>query len=504
LIKAAEVKVLDHVNSEPAASQPTVMKFVSCRWLWLHLASLVFLSCACSLTNRVHAADATALKAGAAEIDITPPAGHRMAGYFDERLATGTHDPLKAKALVLRHGREEIALVFCDLVGLSLHVTRKARAEASAKTGIPVTNIMIAATHSHTGPLFDDTRRNYFHQLAIEKEGKDPTETIYYPDFLTERLVKVIGQAHENLRAASIETGITQQENLTFNRRYWMKNGKVAFNPGQLNPNIVRPAGPTDTDVGMLMVRDSESSKPFAGLTVFAMHLDTVGGTQYSADYAFFLQETLRKQYGEKFISAFGAGTCGDLNHINVNKKETFKGFEMAERIGSRLGQAVLAASEHLDKLTEPALAVRDRVIEAELQTYTPEQLADAKTKVTKLGDPNTDFTTKVVAVKILDLASRGASVPMEVQVFRLDAETAIVCLPAEIFVELGLAIKKASPFKKTIVISICNDRPSYVPTKKAFSEGSYEVTNSRVKPGTGEQLVDTAVALLNEVKIAR
>jgi neutral ceramidase len=106
--------------------------------------------------------------------------------------------------------------------------------------------------------------------------------------------------------------------------------------------------------------------------------------------------------------------------------------------------------------------------------------------------------------VKILDLASRGASVPMEVQIFRLDAETAIVCLPAEIFVELGLAIKKASPFKKTIVISICNDRPSYVPTKKAFSEGSYEVTNSRVKPGTGEQLVETAVALLNEVKIAR
>jgi neutral ceramidase len=89
----------------------------------------------------------------------------------------------------------------------------------------------------------------------------------------------------------------------------------------------------------------------------------------------------------------------------------------------------------------------------------------------------------------------------MEVQVFRLDSDTAIVGLPCEIFVELGLAIKAQSPFKKTIVMSICNDRPSYVPTLKAFKEGSYEITNARVKPGVGEMLVETAVKLLGEAK---
>lgn len=447
------------------------------------------------------AADASALQIGAAEIDITPPAGHRMAGYFDERLATGTHDPLKAKAITLRQNREEIALVFCDLVGPSLNVTAKARAQSSEQTGIPIKNIVIAATHSHTGPLFDDTRRNYFHQLAIEKDGHDAAEKIYYPDFLAERLVKVIAEAHSHLHPATLETGITQQENLTFNRRYWMKNGRVAFNPGQMNTNIVRPAGPTDPDVGILLARDSQSRKPFAGLTVFAMHLDTVGGTEYSADYAFFLQETLRQQFGENFISAFGAGTCGDLNHINVNKKEPIKGFEVAQRIGSTLGETVLKAAPGLDKISRPSLAARDLILDVQLQQITPEQLADAKSKVTKLGDPNTDFTVKVVAVKTLDLAARGSAIPMEVQVFRLDSDTAIVCLPGEIFVELGLAIKKASPFKRTLVISICNDRPSYVPTLKAFSEGSYEVTNSRVKPGTGEQLVEAAISLLKELK---
>src|SRR5439155_496027 len=175
-----------------------------------------------------------------------------MAGYFDERLSTGTHDPLHAKALVLKQGDEQIALVFCDLVGVSLTVTTNARAKASDKTGIPVPNIVICATHSHTGPLFDDVRRHYFHAAAVEKFGKDPQEKIYYPEFLIERLVKVITEAKANLRPAQLEVGIAKQENLTFNRRYWMKNGKVAFNPGQLNPNIVRPAGPSDPDVGIL------------------------------------------------------------------------------------------------------------------------------------------------------------------------------------------------------------------------------------------------------------
>src|SRR6266480_1202235 len=172
------------------------------------------------------------LKVGAAEIDITPPVGHRMAGYFDERLATGVHDPLKAKAIVMKQGDEQVALVFCDLVGVSLNVTTNARSQASDKTGIPVSHIVISASHSHTGPLFDDTRRHYFHEAALAKYGTDPREKIYYPDFLIDRLVKVIAKAQSKLHPAELEVGIAKQENMTFNRRYWMKDGKVRFNPG--------------------------------------------------------------------------------------------------------------------------------------------------------------------------------------------------------------------------------------------------------------------------------
>src|SRR3954453_387552 len=99
----------------------------ACRKLpLLVVVMLLSLFAGCSTPSRHKDTEASTapmgqVQAGMAEIDITPPVGHRMAGYYDERLATGTHDPLKAKALVLRQGREQIALVFCDLIGLSLN-----------------------------------------------------------------------------------------------------------------------------------------------------------------------------------------------------------------------------------------------------------------------------------------------------------------------------------------------------------------------------------------------
>jgi neutral ceramidase len=441
------------------------------------------------------------LSVGAAEIDITPAVGYRLAGYFSERLATGMHDPLKAKAMVLRQGREQMALVACDLIGLSLGISTNARAGASQRTGIPVTNIVICATHTHTGPLFEGPLREYFHKVAVEKHGSDPQEQLDYPSMLIERLVKVIVTAQANLRPAEVQAGVAKQERLAFNRRFWMKNGKVVFNPGQLNPDIVRPAGPSDPDVGVVLARDRATRQPFAGVTVFAMHLDTVGGTVMGADYAYYLEQTLRQGFGQKFISAFGLGTCGDINHINVSQKERTSGPALAGCLGKALGETVLAAAPRLPVIKKPALAVRSTTLEVPLCEVTPEQVADARVVMEKFSDPNTGFLTKVAAVRVLDLASLASPRPMEVQVLRLDAETAIVCLPCEIFVELGLAIKRASPFRNTVVIEICNDRPSYVPTAKAFAEGSYEVTNARVKPGAGEMLVAAAVRLLNEVR---
>jgi len=465
------------------------------------LAKLLVLSLCIQTTLFAPAQSSSLLQAGVAEIDITPPVGHRLAGYFNERFATGTHDPLMAKAIILEHGREKFAFAFCDLLGLSLHVSTNARARVSKATGIPVSHIMLSATHSHTGPNFDDVRRDYFHEQAVKQFGKDPHEEIYYPDFLTERLVKVLTEANRKLAPANVVVGVTKLEGISFNRRFHMRNGRVQFNPGQLNTNIVRAAGPIDPDVAMLVLRTADNTRALAGATIFSCHCDTVGGTEYSADYPFFLQQTLRASFGNEFISAFGAGTCGDINHINVAVKEPLKGFALAERNGATLARAVLAGQSGLVPITNPRFAMRSRTLHLPLQEVTPEQAQAAWDKLGILENNGGAFMEKVEAVKAVDLANRGKTWPMEIQVFQLDEDTAIVGLPGEVFVELGLAIKQASPFKRTFVISMCNDRPGYVPTLKAFGEGSYEVTNSRIRPGGGEKMVETAIELLKRLK---
>jgi neutral/alkaline ceramidase-like enzyme len=449
---------------------------------------------------RLHAEE---LQAGVAVVDITPPTGYRMAGYFNERLNTGTHDPLQAKALVLRQGDERAALVFCDLVGISRQVSARARELAAKKTSIPAANILIAATHSHTGPLYDGALRQYLHERAIADNGTDPHEKIDYSAVLAAKIADAIDKAAKSTRTVAFSAGLARQEALSFNRRFHMKDGTVQFNPGKLNPNIIRPAGPIDPDVGLLRFRAGD--KDLALLTVFALHLDTVGGTEYSADYPFHLERKLRSVLGAEGVSLFGTGTCGDINHINVSNNDPQKGQIEAGRIGTALGETVQEALPKLKAQRSPHLAVRRTIVSAPLQKYSVEAIEQARKDMAKIGTREMPFLKQVETCKIVSLQMLPKEMlPMEVQVFRLSDEVAVVGLPGEIFVDLGLTIKKASPFPITLVIELCNDAPAYVPTIKAFKEGSYEVVNSRVQPGGGEKLVEAATRLLKELVDSR
>ncbi len=447
------------------------------------------------------------LEIGVAVTDITPPTAYRMSGYFHERLSSGAHDPLRAKALVFRQGETQAALVFCDLIGISLDVSRRARKEAERRTGIPVSNILIAATHSHTGPLYFGALRDHFHVRALAKSGDDPHEKVDYPKLLASRLADAIAEAQKSVAPAELDAGTTRQEGLSFNRRFHMKTGTVRFNPGKKNPDIIRPAGPTDPDVGLLLVRDPESGKARAGLSVFALHLDTVGGGLYSADFPLYLERTLRSSLGEDFVSMFGAGTCGDINHIDVSHTNRQKGQEEAKRIGDALGATVNEAFGKLAAVKNPTLAVRSATVAVGLQEFKESEQAEARRNMEMVGTSELPFLAQVQAYKVLAVALRrqkSDTIPLEAQVFRLSDKVAIVGLPGEVFVELGLAIKNASPFETTIVVELANDAPGYIPTEKAFREGSYETVNSRVKPGGGERLVEAAVGLLKELAPTR
>ncbi|OHB65961.1 MAG: hypothetical protein A2Y77_05145 [Planctomycetes bacterium RBG_13_62_9] len=439
------------------------------------------------------------LQAGVAVADITPPIGYRMCGYFNERLSTGILNPLHAKALVLRQGDARIAMVFCDIIGLPAEVSKRAREQARQATGIPAENILIAGTHSHTGPLYFDALRDHLHEKAVAKYGKDPCEQIDYASELTARIVTAIKEADAKVRPVQAQAGVTQQQGLSFNRRFHMKDGAVRFNPGVLNPDIVRAAGPIDPNVGFVFFGDVNGKNAVAALANFALHLDTTGGTLYAADYPYFAEQTLREQFGKDFTLLFGTGTCGDINHIDVTTKDRLK----SDRIGGTLARTVAAAqSKPMDR---PRLAAKRAVVEVPMQQFTATEVAQAKKDMDKIGTSEMSFLDQVKAYKIMDVQGRGGStVPLEVQAFRLSDDVAVVGLPGEVFVEIGLAIKKASPFPVTLVIELCQDDVAYVPTRKAFAEGSYETVNSRIAPGGGETMTDTAIRLLEELAPAR
>ena len=436
------------------------------------------------------------LTAGLAVADITPPIGYRMSGYFSERLSTGTSNPLHAKAIVLRQGDATAAMVFCDIIGLSLEVSSRARSKASERTGIPAENILIAATHSHTGPLYFGALRKHFHDMAVAQHGNDPCEKINYAEELIEKLAGVIAQADAAAKPVRPAAGLAQQRGLSFNRRFHMKDGTVRFNPGVLNPDIVRAAGPIDPEIGMVFFQEADGV-PAAAIVNFALHLDTVGGTKYAADYPYYLEQSLREKYGDDFVMLFGTGTCGDINHIDVTKKERLK----TDYIGSKLAETVKEKKDSLKTVAEPMLAVRSGIVKVPLQRFGPEKLAWARENIKKVGTRELSFLEQVEAYKILATQMRpGQTIPLEVQVFRLSRDVAVVGLPGEVFVDLGLKIKKASPFATTLVIELCQDAPGYIPTKKAFAEGSYETVNSRIAPGGGEMMAEAAIRLLKEL----
>ncbi len=444
------------------------------------------------------------LRAGVAVVDITPPIPFRMHGYFYERLSTGVKDPLHARAVVFQQGRETAALVFCDVVGIPATVTAPARKKASEATGIPVEHISVTGTHTHTGPQFFMSVNDFWHDQAVAKLGKDPYDSEAYRGVLADKVANAIVQAKAALAPMELKAGFAREDRISFNRRYHMKGGAVRFNPAINNPDIIGPAGPIDPQVGIISLSKVGAKQPTSAIVSFAMHPDTTGGgTLYSADYIYALDQRMKKSFGPEFATLFGTGTCGDINNRDVHAEKQ----RMADELGAMLGDTVVGAIQNgaLEPVKQPSLAVRSTKVKAKLQEINEADIAKAKVNMERLGTKDFPFMDAVKACQVMDLVRLkklwGDTVPLEVQAYRLNDETAIVTLPSEIFVNLGLSIKAASPFKTTLVIELSNDSVAYIPTKQAFLEGSYEVTNSRVERGSGEKLVEAAVGLLKELK---
>ena len=446
-------------------------------------------------------------RAGVAQVIITPPVGVNMAGYYNFRACEGVIDDIHASALVLDDGTTRAALVTLDLIGTPRELVEAVRAAVDKSGALPGAHVMISATHAHTGPVPGRFLRT---PDGPESGGPEPGSVhAKYMEGLPGLIASSVIQAATKLTPVSLSGVSGECTDVAFCRRFYMRDGTVGWNPGKLNPNVMTPTAPTDPQVQAIFFspphKPAEHFPSLAVYTNFSMHPDTVGGAKVSADYPGALARLMGGYHGPDCITLYGNGTCGNLNHLDVSWPRQQQGIGEATRIGTLIAAAIFRAEKKERPLLPGSLRVKSVTVPLDVPFVSPEQEEMAQLTVRKKasGEQPT-FMQLVHANRLLDLAPRkGQPLTVEVQVIALGREVAWIGLPGEVFVELGLALKKRSPFPHTIITTLTNGNWGYFPDRRSYAEKAYEAESSRVEPGSGEKLVDAAAAILTELHAA-
>ncbi len=446
------------------------------------------------------------LLVGAAEIDITPPLGVSLCGYFVDRKASGVLDPLFAHAFVLRQGDEAVVLVSGDLIFPSRRVTAEARRLIEQNLGVPGERVLVHATHTHTGPFVDrelpwDEAGSALFPGALDES---------YLAMLPRRLASAAQAAWKRLQPApGLGWAVGEVEGIAFNRRFRMKDGSVRTNPGRLNPDIVEPAAPADPSV---LVAWAGGDSP--ALVNFAVHQDITGGDQISADMPAHMNAVLRRALGRGMPAFYFNGCCGDINHIDVSKPDG-DGYEHSVRMGQTLAGEVLKTLPWIEPKPVDAVAGATRVVEIPVRQVSADELARAEALLAEAGSDvqwpeNTEVDSEEGFRRLQILWAHGTvslaratrkTDRVEVQALRL-GDLAVVGLPGEIFCEHGLRIKAQAPFPAVMVVELANEWHGYIPTRRAFEEGGYETQHRSawLCESAGDMMVDAALELLDEL----
>ena len=477
--------------------------------LYLSIARICILSFLIPGLTRGH------FKVGFAEKDITPTSGMEMPGDYDKNHNSGTvHDPLKVRAVVFEDGTGSVALVGVDAISISRHIVEAARQRIRSACGIPDSAILIGASHTHTGgPIGGilqgqfDHASDFIKKLAYEES---PTEDPAYARMVTDAIVAAVEQAYKKRVAAKASVGRGRETNVAFNRRFRMKNSQIWTHPNGFrtykNPDIVEPAGPVDPEVGVIGVWDMQDR--FLGCVVnFANH-GTNGVPGLSADYVYYLEKTIRSVMGQEAVVVFLNGACGDVTQVNnLSADNTEFGIRSARFVGTSI------AAEALKVLTraEPGYLLP---VKASIKNLSLERRKPSPQRVQKCLDivrqekKNVDFTQWIFAKEIvlLDaLIEKEPVVQVEIQAVQI-GPAVFLANPAELFCQIGLDIKAASPFPFTFVVELANGCIGYVPTEQDFgpSGGGYETRltlYSNLRVDADASIIHASTELANALK---
>ncbi len=434
-------------------------------------------------------------KAGAAFVDITPQEPHFLFGYpFVERMSVGTHDPLLSSALYLTDGKEQVLFISNDIIYVDKNIVSRIRQAIFEEKGIPASNIMIAATHTHSGPVTVEC-------VISESDPIVPEVDMDYVKFMEVQTVKTACQAVENAAPA-----------------------EIAFVTGDatgVGTNRHNPSGPKDMEVPAMIVRNSENKECIASMLVCSMHPTILheDSKLYSGDFPYFVREKLQQQLlGRNCPVIYFTGAAGNQSPRHVTKENTFEeacriGTIVADSILSQLTENITYSSEQrvrglhtgidLPKREFPAIerseqhrdSVKERFESLKNSATDPKEIRTAE--VDWFGAEELAFLAKKAHSNLLDEAY-NTCLPAEIQVIRV-GDWNFIAWPGEIFVEYALELKRLH--KNIALITYANgELQGYVTTKEAVDKGFYEAGNSFFNYSSGDILIQETTNLIAQL----
>lgn len=427
------------------------------------------------------------LLAGAATANITPALGCSLAGGMTDRIGTEVHDELHVRCLVLDNEQTRLALAVCDLCVLPKEPIMRAKHLIHGHTGIPMSNILVAATHTHSAPA----------TAHLFQSPPDPK----YVEWLTVRIADAVRMAVSRLQPARIGWGIGREERLVFNRRYFMKPGtippdpfggatdRVLTNPGIGNPNVIKAAGPIGPEVGVVAV-ESLDGRPICLLGNYALHY--VGGEgrgHISADYFGVWANSMARLAGladsrsyPPFVAILTNGCSGDINAVDVRGPQVrHPPYFRMQQIADMLAAECHRTWRGIRFQDWVELGATEEELELDVRLPGADEVAVARKILSAApGSEQLKERPRIYAREAVILSeSWPKRVTTPIQAMRIGA-LGIATFPGEAFVELGLEVKAKSPFRPTLLIELANDYQGYIPTVQAHQLGGYETWRAK------------------------
>lgn len=428
-------------------------------------------------------------RAGFARVDITPPMGTPIVGYFETRIANGVLDNLEANALAVSYGDRTAVLIAADLLGIEgVAFNAALRRRIAAAAGVDADAIYVHCTHTHTGPgagKSDAGRTDLF----------DGTE--FYNEFLATRLTDVAKFAMADLAPGSLAVGKAEAKRISFLRRYRMKDGSIRTNPGIGNPDIAEPIGNLDETVRVLRIR-REGSRDISILN-FATHPDVVGGDMVSGDWPAFARRTFERAEPDTQCIFFN-GAQGDVNHVCTDPRpgereglhpdfdDVDRGYEHAKHMGRVVAAAALSVWGKCVPVEAGSIRFGIETIRVPSQMPTAADLPQAR-KIAGLHREGRDselpftgmqLTTAVAEAERMLLLEHGPETfELPLSTVAIGDAVAFAGIPGEPFSDIGHAIRANSPFGMTICTCLTNGSCGYFPVASAYEEGGYEARSS-------------------------